>query len=323
MQMGVARIKASFRRVRWVLSIPVGIVLVIVAVHFPYATDPPTVESQTEVGAEAERFYEEVYSSAAPTEPRASDDHSYVQFAQNAGKEQGVEDVVQQFVDQYGLANARVLEVGAGSGVLQDIVENYTGLDIAASAARYFHKPFVAGSATDLPFDDNEFDAVWTIWVLEHVPNPERVMSELRRVTKPGGYILLWPAWSCKSWAANGYEVRPYSDFDFTGKIVKASLVVRKNYFYRGIGVISSRILRRLALLSGQPAQFHYTRLEPNFERYWVADGDAVNSLDPHEAMLWHQTRGDDCLNCPRTLDEQLLMRVQHLEIRVNKSPED
>jgi len=315
--------KVWFQGARLLLSIPVGIVLLATAVHFPYATDPQTLESAPAVDPEAEEFYEDVYSPVESSEPDASNDHHYVQVGQTAGEAEGVEDIVQQFVDRYSLSSARVLEVGAGSGALQDIVDDYTGLDIAASAARYFHKPFVVGSATDLPFDDNEFDTVWTVWVLEHVPNPERALSELRRVTKPGGYILLWPAWFCKSWAANGYQVRPYSDFDFAGKIAKASLVVRANYYFRGVGVGSSRMLRRFALLGAQPTRFHYRRLEPNFERFWVADGDAMNSLDPHEVMLWHQTRGDQCLNCPSTLLEQLVMRRRHLEIRLNKSAGD
>jgi len=69
-------------------------------------------------------------------------------------------------------------------------VNDYTGLDISPTAKRFFHKRFVHGSATLMPLNTNEFDGVWTIWVMEHVPNPQAALIEMRRVTKDGGYIF-------------------------------------------------------------------------------------------------------------------------------------
>jgi phosphatidylethanolamine/phosphatidyl-N-methylethanolamine N-methyltransferase len=45
--------------------------------------------------------------------------------------------------------------------------------------------------AADLQFPDNSFDTVAAMFVLTVVPEPERVMRELARVTKPGGEVLL------------------------------------------------------------------------------------------------------------------------------------
>ena len=61
----------------------------------------------------------------------------------------------------------------------QDIVEDYTGLDISATARAKYHKRFVQADVRAMPFADGEFDAVWTIWVLEHVPNPEQALREI------------------------------------------------------------------------------------------------------------------------------------------------
>jgi ubiquinone/menaquinone biosynthesis C-methylase UbiE len=44
---------------------------------------------------------------------------------------------------------------------------------------------------TDLPFDDNRFDAIYCSHVLEHVPDDRKAMSELRRVLRPGGWAVL------------------------------------------------------------------------------------------------------------------------------------
>ena len=43
----------------------------------------------------------------------------------------------------------------------------------------------------DLRFPDSSFDTVAAMFVMTVVPEPERVMRELARVTKPGGEILL------------------------------------------------------------------------------------------------------------------------------------
>lgn len=117
--------------------------------------------------------------------------------------------MVTRFVKVHSLENKRILDVGAGRGYLQDVVHDYTGLDISPTVQRFYHKPFVLASATAMPFKDGEFDALWTIWVLEHIPNPESALHEMRRVVKPGGLLLLAPAWFCPTWAAEGYPVRP------------------------------------------------------------------------------------------------------------------
>ena len=36
---------------------------------------------------------------------------------------------------------------------------------------------------------------------------------------------------------------------------------------------------------------------QPKHVNYWIADSDAVNSIDSYEAMLWFLSRGDECLN--------------------------
>ena len=49
----------------------------------------------------------------------------------------------------------------------------------------------VAGSVTDLPFAAQEFDACLCTEVMEHVENDDKGFSELARVLKPGGLLLI------------------------------------------------------------------------------------------------------------------------------------
>jgi ubiquinone/menaquinone biosynthesis C-methylase UbiE len=298
-----------------------ALALVLGAIYFPYSTDNPSLEGSLDALA-ADEFYEEVYSADEQTIEAGSEpkDHEYVVIGKNANEATGAPHAIAEFVKNYNLQGAHVLEVGAGSGQAQDMVDDYTGLDIAASAARYFHKPFVHGSATDMPFADGEFDAVWTIWTLEHVPNPELALSEMRRVTKPGGLIFLAPTWNGGPWLAEGYLVRPYSDFGIGGKLTKASLSFRTHPLYQYAHLVSSRLVRRAGLVvDSGPTTFRYNRIRPNYDRYWMPDSDAVVTLDPYEAMQWFTSRGDSCLSCPKETSDQLLMGLPTLVIQVNK----
>lgn len=207
------------------------------------------------------------------------------------------------FIEKCGLSTQRVVEIGCGRGLFQDLVDDYTGVDYSSQAGTFLHKPFVEASATALPFEDNSFDAAWTVWVLEHVPDPEQAFAELRRVIKPGGLLYLAPAWYCRSWAARGYPVRPYSDFGVRGKLIKASLPVRDTVLWRSVFVLPRRLVRAAErVVRHQPTKFRYRTLEPNYDTFWMADSDAVNSMDPYEALIWFTSRGDECLNYPSGL---------------------
>lgn len=196
---------------------------------------------------------------------------------------------------------------------------DYTGVDISAEASRYLHKPFAQASAAALPFADDEFDALWTIWVLEHVVDPEAALCEFRRVLKPGGVLLLWPAWQCRPWAAGGYATRPYREFGLRGKLIKASIPIRDSKWYRGLRVLPKRVLRLAAhVLHRHPVRFHYVELTPNYETFWAADSDAVNSMDPFEAILWFRSRGDACLT-HRTLRASVFVRTGPIVFRIGR----
>jgi ubiquinone/menaquinone biosynthesis C-methylase UbiE len=47
------------------------------------------------------------------------------------------------------------------------------------------------GSAHDLPFDDNTFDVVYFITVLQEIPEPLLALREAQRVLKPGGKLAV------------------------------------------------------------------------------------------------------------------------------------
>ncbi len=226
---------------------------------------------------------------------------------------------VRGFVDRFDLSGKRVLEVGCGRGAFQDLVNDYTGVDYSSGVAAYLRKPFVEASATSLPFEDNRFDAAWSIWTLEHVPDPEKAFAELRRVIKPGGVLFLFPAWHCRPWAAEGYPVRPYADFGWRGKLIKASIPLRDSLPWRLASELPHRLARFLERLARSgPTRYRYRRLTPNYDRFWMTDSDAVNAMDQYETLVWFTSRGDECLNYTTPL--RRFLAGGGLVIRVRKT---
>jgi SAM-dependent methyltransferase len=265
------------------------------AIHFPYDVDAPLTQQEAEA---ARKYYTEAYRTPVNEDQAKSEyETKYLQVAAAAAKTFHIEEQVTAFVKDFDLRDRPVLEIGSGRGYLQDVAQNYTGLDISPSVARFYHKKFVLGSATALPFPDDTFDGVWSIWVFEHVPNPEQAFREARRVTKDKGVMFLLPFWNCSPWAAEGYEVRPYSDFNLAGKLIKASIPLRSSWAYWLPTQLPIRAVRSVVARNG-PTRLRYRRLTPNYEKYWMSDSDAVNAIDSHEAMLWFLSRGDECLNC-------------------------
>ena len=276
----------SFKKLGLIVLSAIAAWVVLILVHFPFDTDAETAPRQFR-----KEFYNAIY-----TKVQTAPGLNYVDAAAS-GFPANIK-ALGEFVKQFNLEKAKVLEVGSGSGYLQDVVADYTGLDIAESAARFYHKPFVQGSATELPFPDNSFDSVWTVWALEHVPNPSLAFQEIRRVVKPGGMIYMAPAFNVPTWAPAGYAVRPYGDLDFAGKLQKATIPLRDTYAFKALYKIPTRLGFELAYqVRHKPTALHYIRLNPS-DTYWQSDSDASNSFDTQQVELWYRSRGDECMNC-------------------------
>ena len=82
----------------------------------------------------------------------------------------------------------RVLDVGCGVKpyypFFQPFAGEYVGIDPQYPDAD------LKGTVEDMPVPDGSFDVVLCTQVLEHCPDPDRAVRELRRVTAPGGRVL-------------------------------------------------------------------------------------------------------------------------------------
>lgn len=96
---------------------------------------------------------------------------------------------------------SKILSVGAGPlGVIDfwPAKEKHAIDPLANEYKEKFHDfqdksvNFVAGYAEDLPYENNYFDVVIIRNTLDHVENPEKALSEVFRVLKPGAVVYIW-----------------------------------------------------------------------------------------------------------------------------------
>jgi ubiquinone/menaquinone biosynthesis C-methylase UbiE len=90
-----------------------------------------------------------------------------------------------------------LLEVGCGTGLLLSRFAEFTsrarGVDLSPGMlekARARGLDVVEGSATALPFADGSFDVTCSFKVLAHVPEIEKALIEMARVTRVGGHVV-------------------------------------------------------------------------------------------------------------------------------------
>lgn len=132
-----------------------------------------------------------------------------------------LEVVFDQLLGETDLAGSKVLDAGCGTGHFSrrslasgaDVVSVDIGVNLLEEARKKGIRKPVASDVTKLAFPDNTFDIVISSECIEHTPSPETAVSELIRVLRPGGTIVLtcpnrfWH-WSCR--VANALGIRPY-----------------------------------------------------------------------------------------------------------------
>ena len=114
-------------------------------------------------------------------------DEAYIQFA----------DIVHPYLK----SDMDVLEIGCGTGQISFLINQYVNSLVATDFSpnmirqaflrdKYRSINFRVEDACNLSFRDNSFDCVVMGNLLHIVPDPKRVLSEVKRVLKPNGIAL-------------------------------------------------------------------------------------------------------------------------------------
>lgn len=118
-----------------------------------------------------------------------------------------------KFLSSYVNESKVCLNIGSGNSSISDNVYN---VDIFA-----YDNVDVVCDISNLPFEDNSIDIVLNIAVLEHVPNPQKVIDEIYRVLKPDG--IVYTAFPFMQ----GFHASPY---DFTRVTEEGIKVLHKKF---------------------------------------------------------------------------------------------
>ncbi len=100
------------------------------------------------------------------------------------------------------VAEKRILDVGCGGGILADALASLggqvTGLDAeieaieaARAQAQRLNKTITYHCSAIEDYEDQPFDLITCMEMLEHVTKPELVIEHCARLLKPGGYLFL------------------------------------------------------------------------------------------------------------------------------------
>jgi 2-polyprenyl-3-methyl-5-hydroxy-6-metoxy-1,4-benzoquinol methylase len=107
----------------------------------------------------------------------------------------------------------RLLDVGSGSGVflarMRDLGWDVVGIEPDPAAARNAREQFGLdvrdGTVDEMPFQPDTFDAVTMHHVIEHVPDPIRVLQQCRKVLKATGQLIVVTP-NSESWGRQVYK---------------------------------------------------------------------------------------------------------------------
>ena len=135
----------------------------------------------------ATRAYYDEFSKSYEQHRRPNDGNGYHAL---------VDDLEVELCARYGTGRD-LLECGCGTGLILERLAEFgrraAGIDLSPGMlelARARGLEVKEGSVTALPFADASFDVTCSFKVLAHVPDIGKALSEMARVTRPGGVVL-------------------------------------------------------------------------------------------------------------------------------------
>lgn len=145
--------------------------------------------------------------------------------------------ILKSQVEKYNDNIENFLDIGCGTGYflskISPIVENAYGLD-PHEYKNLKMDEIISGTVENIPFDNNTFDFVSCLDVLEHIPNPEAGLDSILRVLKPGGFaIITVPAyqWLYGPHDRENEHVKRFNKKDFESLINPRFEIMKSTYF--------------------------------------------------------------------------------------------
>ena len=114
------------------------------------------------------------------------------------GRRAILETFLRQIIEKLGNKDLRILDVGCGTGANLEMLSQFgtaEGVDVSDDALEFCRKKGLTvhkGLAEELPYADDTFDVTTALDVVEHLDDDIAGLKEMFRVTKKGGYSLIF-----------------------------------------------------------------------------------------------------------------------------------
>jgi SAM-dependent methyltransferase len=208
--------------------------------------------------------------------------------------------IVEQEVDLLHVAQgARVLDAGCGSGRLLDELAargwQVSGLDMnpdsVAIARSRGHADVQEGAVEALPWEDETFDLITCLDVVEHTADDRVTLRELRRVLRPEGRLLITVPAFQRLWSSHDVFNRHYRRYDrpmIRAAAADVDLTIERMTYFNSLllpPAAAVRLLQRLRRDGDGGRRRSDVELTPQwmsstlemplrFEARWLHDGD-------------------------------------------------
>ena len=150
-----------------------------------------------------EKFWDENTCGVIEQDKRLNKDEYYDQLSKNRYDEYLD---IKKYAPFNDCKNKKVLEVGLGAGCdAAELIKGgaeYYGIDVTQNSVDFVKERLgysfnlnteniSKNDATSIPFPDDYFDMIYSFGVIHHIEDTENVVSEFKRVLKPGGKIFV------------------------------------------------------------------------------------------------------------------------------------
>ncbi len=158
-----------------------------------------------------------------------------------------------------GIRELTILDVGCGAGGLMNELSEkgvVYGVDFSEESVKFCHERGLQnvqiGDVTSIPFEDNYFDVVVCLDVLEHIDNDTLGAREIYRILKPGGVAILFVPALMILWGETddvSQHKRRYTKRMFRRTLESGGFSIQKFSYFNSIlffPILATRLLTRV-----------------------------------------------------------------------------